>query len=217
MGNKNRPYEGPRMSLGQKEAYVKNQGTQNYGINERDYYDDEGNENDRDQLADTLQAMNKDYDLRDSQKYGKDAGLKGFDKLGNNLSSLHDAYNTHRVVTDYGTNELGMKNVSSANDFGNISNDLFNKSRENFGEQFATKDDLSAMQKVREITQSEDKPEKQLSARGKAAIDAANYVFNPVDRNLGSPDYAYDPKAGIASKEAGDFMNNYKFNMQSRF
>ena len=54
----------------------------------------------------------------------------------------------------------------------------------------------------------------ELSDRGRAAIEAANYEFTPVDRGLGSPGYAYDPNAAIASDEAGDFMKEYKKDIQ---
>jgi len=215
MGKKNRPYEGPRMSLSEKQGYLRTQGRERYGINEYDtkYVDDEGNDTDANRDADILQAMNNNFSLRDAQKYGRDAGIKGFDKLGNGLTNIHDAYNTHRLVSDYGSNELGMKNVSSDQDYANISHDLFNKSRDKFAEQFATKDDLTKQDAIKKTTVVDAEP-RELSDRGKAAMESANYEFEPIDRGLGSPDYAYDPNAGIADDKAGAFMKDYKSDIE---
>ena len=153
MGKKNRPYDGPRMSLGEKEAYLNSQ-SDRYGINDSDYYDDEGNANDKNKSADIMKAMNNDYDLRSSQQYGKDAGLKGFKDLGNGLGNLHNAVNTHRAVVKHGYEEMGHKNVSSNNDYANITNDLFNKSRDKFAEQFDSKDNMSADSQLNESKKS---------------------------------------------------------------
>jgi len=70
------------------------------------------------------------------------------------------------------------------------------------------------MQKVKNVTKSEDKP-RELSDRGRAAMESADYSFKPVDRNLGNPNVAYDPNGGIASDEAGAFMNNYKKDIEA--
>jgi len=65
------------------------------------------------------------------------------------------------------------------------------------------------------IRDPRDEDARELSDRGRAAIDAANYEFTPVDRGLGSPGYAYDPNAAIASDEAGDFMKTYKKDIEA--
>ena len=55
----------------------------------------------------------------------------------------------------------------------------------------------------------------ELSARAQAAVDAGgDYTFKPVERNLGNEDLAYDPNAGIADKNAGQFLSNYKADIE---
>lgn len=136
MGKKNRPYDGPRMSQSEKTGYLRNLGKEKYGIDEYDskYIDDEGNDTDADRDADILKAMNNDYDFRSSQQYGKDAGLDGFSKLDNGYADLNNAYNSHRAIVKHGYDEMDHKNVSSNQDYANITNDLFNRSRDKFAE-----------------------------------------------------------------------------------
>ena len=105
--------------------------------------------------------------------------------------------------------------MSSNADYAAVSNSLFNKSRDNFGEQFATKDDLSAQKAVKETAAVDEKP-RELSDRAKQAMQSAgDYSFKPVDRGLGNQDVAYDPNAGVKSQESGEFLNNYKKDIQS--
>ncbi len=46
-------------------------------------------------------------------------------------------------------------------------------------------------------------------------MDAANYEFTPVERGLGNPNAAYDPNAGIKNDEAGEFLKQYKADIEA--
>ena len=218
MGKKNQSYDGPRMSQQQKTGYLRKLGKDRYDINEYDtkYIDDEGNETGVSRDDDILKAMNNDYSFRDAQKYGQEAGMKGFDKSREGFTNINDAYSTHRAIVRHGTEELGHKNVSSDQDYVNISHDLFNRSRSKFAEQFATQDDLQQRQDAQKVVKTKiDEGPVKLSSRAQAAT--SDSTFKPVDRGLGNPNVAYDPNGGIADKKAGDFLNNYKNDFKNRF
>ena len=99
-----------------------------------------------------VRAMNNDYSLRDAMKYGRDSGDKRFKDIGKGISNMQEATMAARAVEKYGLNEMDHKNMSSAQDYANVSDNLFNKSRDNYGEQFASKDDLSALEKQQQET-----------------------------------------------------------------
>jgi len=222
MGKNNRPYDGPRMNYTQKQGYLRQIGKDRYDINEYDtkYVDDEGNDTDGNRDADILKAMNNDYSFRDAQKYGQEAGMKGFAGSGKGFTNTHDAYNTHRAIVRHGTEEMDHKNVSSDQDYANISHDLFKRSRSNFAEQFATKDDLNKQQDVQKAQTETSTEPVELSARAKSAL--GDYSFeapkteSAFQGNSEEPELAYDPNKGVKSKEAGSFMNNYKLNLQNK-
>jgi hypothetical protein len=209
------------MSQQQKTGYLRQLGKNRYDINEYDtkYVDDEGNDTDANFDNDILKAMNNDYSFRDAQKYGQEAGMKGFDGSGKGFTNTNDAYNTHRAIVRHGTEEMDHKNVTSDQDYANISHDLFNRSRDKFAEQFATQDDLQKRQDAQKVAKTKlDEGPVELSSRAQAAVDAGgDYAFKPVDRGLGNPNVAYDPNGGIASKKAGAFMNQYKNDFKNRF
>ena len=78
--------------------------------------------------------------------------------------------------------------------------------------EFYDKESMNEIEFTKNITENEEPRE--LSDRGRAAIESADYSFKPTDRGLGSPGYAYDPNAAIQSEEAGDFMKQYKADIQ---
>jgi len=129
-----------RMNMQQKAAYLRSQASK-YGISERDFQDDEGNAKDRlgafsgqNIQESVIKAMNNDYDLRDSLKYGIDSGNKHFDGLDNRITDINSAVGAHRAVVKYGNKVLDHKKTSSASDFANVSSSLFNASRDKFSE-----------------------------------------------------------------------------------
>jgi hypothetical protein len=221
MSERKKPKKYSKMGYQQKEMYVKNELQKLGGSGV--YYDDGGARGsastgmfDLEESAQQLQKLaSNDYDRRESIKYGKDSGDKRFKNVGNGgFGSMTELVDADRAIAKYGYNELGHTNMSSDNDYAAVSNSLFNKSRDSFGEQFATKDDLTKQDAIKETTVADTKP-KELSDRGRAAMESADYSFKPVDRKLGNPNVAYDPNGGIASDKAGAFMNNYKKDIEA--
>ena len=95
-----------------------------------------------------LQAMNNDYDLREAMKYGKNSGDKRFkDFESTGFKDLHEASLGQRAAQKYGMNELDINKVNKRDEYASVSNALFQGDRSKFGEGFATKDDLSALEK----------------------------------------------------------------------
>ena len=97
-----------------------------------------------------LQAMNNDYDLRESVKYGKNSGDKRFkDFESTGFKDLHEASLGQRAAQKYGMNVLGEEvvgnKVQKREDYAAVSDALFKADRSKYGEGFATKDDLSAL------------------------------------------------------------------------
>ena len=139
---RDKPKDYKRMNYHQKRGYLKGQ-AQKYGISERDYQDDEGNHKDRldsflgssQSMEDAVvKAMNADYDMRESLKYGKDSGNKHFKDTTYGVSNINEAVNAHRAIQKYGKKDLKQKNTSSANDYADISHNLFNESRDKFSD-----------------------------------------------------------------------------------
>jgi hypothetical protein len=131
-----------RMNWMQKSAYLKSQASK-YGISQSDFQDDEGNHKDRldgflgssQSMEDAVvKAMNADYDMRESLKYGIDSGNKHFKDTTSGISNINEAVNAHRAIQKYGKKDLKHKNTSSANDYADISHNLFNESRDKFSE-----------------------------------------------------------------------------------
>ena len=214
MSDRKKPKKYEKMDYMQKESYVKDQlkdlgqsavyrpNMRGSGSHSTGMFDLQKSE------QALLKAAHKDYDRRESIKYGVDSGDKRFKNVSNSgFDDINALVNADRAISKYGYNQLDMKNVNSDRDYASISSGLFNASRDKFGSQFATKDDLNNQKPVE--VEADTKP-RELSDRGRAAIDSANYKFKPVNRGLGGSSIAYDPNAGIASDKAGAFMNQYK-------
>ena len=110
-----------------------------------------------------LQAMNNDYDLRESVKYGKNSGDKRFkDFESTGFKDLHEASLGQRAAQKYGMNVLGEEvvgnKVQKREDYAAVSDALFQKDRSKYGEDFATKDDMSALQEqqAKAVTQQDE-------------------------------------------------------------
>ena len=150
-----------KMSWAQKEHYREQQ-MKKYGLDRIDNgeeiigrggYDEEAEE------AAILLAMNNDYDIRESMKYGRNAGNKYFDDFeSNGFKTLNDATLGARAIEKYGMNVLGDdvvgKKVKGRDDYAAVSDSLFNASRDNFSSSF-NKDDLDDEQTNTAITPDE--------------------------------------------------------------
>ena len=213
------------MNIKEKAIYLRQQASK-YGISERDYQDDEGNHKDRlgsftgsNIQESVIKAMNNDYDLRDSLKYGIDSGNKHFDGLDNRITDINSAADAHRAVVKYGDKVLNHKKTDSASDFANISNALFNDSRSKFGESFApVKDEQAETEDTSKspLQDSTDPIEYEHSPKVKAAQEQLdNYKLNIGKTNLfGSVDQ--EPPASDDQAEATNlFANKYKTDVSS--
>ena len=223
-----------RMNQQQKTGYLRNLGKEKYGIEEYDskYIDDEGNDTDADRDADILKAMNNDYNLRESQKYGINAGVDGFSKLENGFGDINNAVNSHRAIVDYGTNELKHKNVSSDNDYTAISNSLFNASREKFSSgiqeesdaKYATADKLNALQdKIQERATSAE-PVEISSTLTNAQNNSSDFqedlaqqganIFGPIGKSNDLEQATEEADSSEASGDGNDYKDKYAFNVK---
>ena len=132
-----------------------------------------------------LQAMNNDYDLREAMKYGKNSGDKRFkDFESTGFKDLHEASLGQRAAQKYGMNELDINKVNKRGEYSSVSNALFQGDRDNFGEGFATKDDLTELKKkqAEAVNQEPYKPSKELTeARDKVQ------AWEQGGQNPGSP------------------------------
>jgi hypothetical protein len=200
-----------RMNMQQKSAYLREQASK-YGISQRDYQDDEGNAKNRlgsftgQNLEESvIKAMNNDYDLRESLKYGVDSGNKHFKGLGKNISNINEAVNVHRAAVNYGQKELGHKKTSSANDFGNISHSLFNKSR-------------SGLTKDMSPEKQQENAQNNAPAELSTELKDAKEIVQAYD-NRKSDVFKKDTDAGDADEQrktaANSFLDKYKLDIKS--
>ena len=194
---KTKKYE--KMDWAQKESYRTDQ-MEYYGLDRIDNGDEitgrGGYDTDAENAA-IVRAMNNDYDIRESIKYGKDSGDKRFQDLGKGISNMQEATMAARAVQKYGLNEMDHKKVSSSQDYANISDNLFNKSRDNYGEQFASKDDLSALEKEQAATVNQtQEPYKE----SESLTNAKDRVQAWEQSNAGTDPSPYGAKKGMDFK-----------------
>ena len=122
-----------------------------------------------------LQAMNNDYDLRESMKYGKNSGDKRFkDFESTGFKNLHDASLGQRAAQKYGMSELGINRVNKRSEYADVSDSLFQGDRKQFGGDFASNDDLNAMS-VEQQQQAAQKPYKESEELTKAKERVQNW------------------------------------------
>jgi hypothetical protein len=133
MGKKVKDYD--KMDFHEKKGYLRSQ-AKHYGVvapdadvnNHREGLMSHTGLNLEDSV---LKAMNNDYDLRESLKYGVESGNKHFEGLGTSVDSMTAAVGAHQAVMKYGKKDLKHKNTTSVNDFADISHSLFKESRAN--------------------------------------------------------------------------------------
>ena len=93
-------------------------------------------------------AMANDYDTRRSIEAAQLAGNKKANKLGKGISNISEAVEAERFMAKTHSKRMGSGGeYSSANDEGGVADYWVNKDRNKQNSQFATKDDLSALQK----------------------------------------------------------------------
>lgn len=136
MGKRNKPKKFHKMGYQQKNAYIQEMGNK-YGVNYDNYNTAEGGGGGRyDRYDDAgyekavVQAMNNDYSMRESMKYGKDSGNKHFADMPKGISNMSEATDVQRAVAKYGMKEMDHKNMDSHQDAANVADNLFKKSRD---------------------------------------------------------------------------------------
>jgi hypothetical protein len=192
-----------------------------YGINPQDYaFGRPGGggiqkKDPRQFSSDVAAAAMGDYDTRRTMEAAAMSGHSKAEQYAKGgFETMEDVTKANNIMRRMHSQAGNGGDFSSASDFAGVTFAQVNKDRDNFAKQFATQDDLTAMQKVEKVTKANDGPV-ELSSRAQAAIDAQDYSFEPTKRGLGNPNVAYDPNGGIDSKKAGSFMNNYKKDIQT--
>jgi hypothetical protein len=162
MGKKNNG--GKHMSPMKRSAYLQEQGKR-YGVSKDDYNIERSGGGRYDQFNERgyeKEIMRRaELQHRDTLRDAQDSGNKHFDDLKgvDALSNAGELIKFDRAMQKYGKKELGQKNTSSVNDFGNIRNSLYDKSREKYrddlmsdmDDRYATADKLNALQdKIKE-------------------------------------------------------------------
>ena len=187
MGKKNNG--GKRMSPMERSRYLQSQG-EKYGVRKDDYNDEQPGGGRYDQFDDRgyeqeilrRARVENESTLRDAQgldnKYFKDIkGIKG-------LSNAGELIKFDRAMEKYGKKELGQTNTDSVNDFGNIRNDLYNKSREKFSEDMQSELDgkYATAAKLNEL---QDKIKERAEQTGPVEISS---TLTNAQRDIGSYD-----------------------------
>ena len=97
--------------------------------------------------ADIAKAVGNDFDTRESVKYAKDTGNKRAEKIGtiDNIESAYKASTFMRKTHNKKMGNGGGDYKGNAEDQAGVANYWFNQSRENHGQDFATKSDLNDM------------------------------------------------------------------------
>lgn len=225
-----RPKSLDGMDPSEKHAYLI-QASKKYGFDpHHDFTDDEGNDTDRTMEDAVIEAMNKDYDVRDAMKYGRDSGSHHFKDIGDNISSLEDSINVNRAIVGYAKSTKDHKDLHYTDDFAGVNNALFNASRKNFGSSFnKSRSDVDDEQTDTAITPDEsyepsDEYKKQAgiladweagygAGGSKSPYTKSNFqdmAFNPAEAN------PYKPTTNV-DEFAQQYKNNYTSGVKDVF
>jgi hypothetical protein len=238
---RDKPKDYEKMNFHQKRGYLRGQ-AQKYGISESDFQDDEGNHKDRlDSFLGSSQsmenavvkAMNADYDMRESLKYGIDSGNKHFKDATYGISNINEAVNAHQAIQKYGKKDLKHKNTSSANDYADISHNLFKESRDNFQgdmessmeDKYATADKLNALQdKIKEraeqsgpveISSTLTNAQRDIGAYDEDKTSQGANIFGAVGEGNDLQQATEEVKASEASGDGVDYKDKYAANVKA--
>ena len=171
--------------------------------------------------ADLAAAATNDYDTRrsmemsalggneDATKFAKDgfAGAEDVRNAHEHLKGLHKEYD---LDGKYG----------AQGGFEQLTHHLVQEDRktrdadfdQRFGDLTTAQEELRNKQESMSAASASAEPYEP-SERAKAALGETE--FKPIDRGLGDQSLAYDPNAGIQDKDAGEFLNNYKQDIQA--
>ena len=159
-------------------------------------------------------AMANDYDTRRTIELAQETGNKKAAKLGQGIDSISEAVDAERFMskTHYNRMDSGGS-YDGAEDEHNVMNFWKDKA---FKQRNSALNDQFGQKEIETPESTVDTTPRELSDRAKTAMDSAgDYSFKPVDRGLGNENVAYDPNAGIKDQKSGEFLNNYKQDIQS--
>ena len=164
---------------------------------------------------DIATAMSNDYDVRRTMELAKETGNKKAAKLPDGLVTGTDAHMVHKFMYKTHKNRMDSGGAyDGANDQAGVMNYWKDKSASQRNS--ALEDQFGQKEIETPEASTVDTTPKELSDRAKTAMDSAgDYSFKPVDRGLGNENVAYDPNAGIKDQKSGEFLNNYKQDIQS--
>ena len=136
------------MGYFEKQAFTRDQ-AEKYGIDLK-YETVNGRHEDVDWEASNAavaKAMANDYDTRRTIEAAQMSGNKKANKLGQGISNISEAVNAERFMAKTHKNRMGNTGkYTNANDEGGVTDYWINKERGKQNAQFATKEDLSALQ-----------------------------------------------------------------------
>lgn len=219
-----------KMSWSQKEHY-RDQQMEKYGLDRIDNGEEitgRGGYDEQAEEAAILLAMNNDYDIRESMKYGRNAGNKYFDDFENSrFETLNDATLGARAIEKYGMNVLGDdvvgEKVRGRDDYAAVSNSLFNASRDNLIESMKADDEQTDTAITPDTT---DEPYVPSDAITKAKEVSDNWAATYGPGGSLSPyksdfqDAAYNPEEANpyqVTTNVNEFVDNYKKGVKNVF
>ena len=188
----------------------------------------------RDFNKDIAKAAMNDYDTRRTIEAAAMAGKgKAQDFAKKGFSGIEDVTKANNMFRKMHERAGRGGDFSSNSDFAALTFGQVNRDRNKLMESIEDQKADSSKNKKNPGAQAAEEV-RELSDRGKAAIEAGgdytyqpvdrglgmqaspfNADFNPVDRGLGNESVAYDPTAGIQDMKAGEFLNNYKADIEA--
>ena len=116
-------------------------------------------------------AVGNDYDTRESLKYAKDSGNKRAADVGS-IDDIESAFKASTFMRKTHNKKMGHGggdyDGTKAEDQAGVADYWFNQSRESFGNNFATKDDLSALEQQKQAEAVTKEPYKESEELTKA-------------------------------------------------
>ena len=220
MGKKIKDYD--KMDFHEKKGYLRSQAA-HYGVIPPD--SDVNNHHDALMshtglnLEDSVvQAMNNNYNVRESLKYGVESGNKHFKGLGTSVDSMTAAVGAHQAMMNYAKKDLKHKNTTSVNDFADIPNRLFEDSRNKFQGNIEDKvtndingirDEIEENRGIQEQSEVDPQSFEHSDAVSKAKDNLEKYKLNLGSSNLFSKENEAAPRADDQKDATRTFAGSY--------
>ena len=219
-----------KMTWGQKEHY-RDQQMEKYGLsrisNDTDITGRGGYDTKAEEAA-ILRAMNNDYDIRESMKYGRNADNKYFgDFESSGFKTLNDATLGARAIEKYGMKTLGDdvvgEKVRGRGDYAAVSDSLFNASRDGLISSMKADDEQSETAITPDVPDEPEAPSAEfLKQKGIKDNWAATYgpggSISPYKSNF--KDLAFQSNKTNpykATTNVDEYIDNYKSGVKNTF